>query len=593
MRNSRAIHSSVRATKFQLRSALVFASCTLALGACVSRDLAPLNPCTTASVGITVKPDAITDIDLLFVIDNSGSMETEQNAVRREIPRMVEVLTSGDTDGDGEPDFPPVQNLNVGVISTNAGGNIRNSTCTMDGGDDGILLSEVQLPGGGTQACSSTRFQNFQRAANNSAEVVANVQCLAALGTRGCGFEQPLEATLKALTPGSSSIQFGRTGGSDIGHADGANDGFLRTASNNERESLLAIIVVTDEDDCSVADPAVFNQSDITQLNLGCGQHGERAHDVQRYINGLLATRSDPDLLLFAAITGIPTDTNRELSGDAFYNAILGSESMQEREDETAVNASGQRIKRLVPSCFRISESGTESADPPRRIVQVAQGLENEGANVVLETICQDDYSGAVQNIVDRIASVLSGTCLPRPLVRDSEGLVSCSVVETLPTTGDITRCEQLPGRSYRGPSADGGEICVVEQLGAAGGQVPDGQGWFYDDFSDEIDVCGDARPHRVTYTAPPAPGTLVQLDCLQNIVAAPEGEASIGTGCAEDASICENMSLETRSLFPGINALACHPESNTCEAPCENDSQCAGGWVCMDDFCVNPTCGE
>ena len=38
-------------------------------------------------------------LDLLFVVDNSASMHQEQAALRREFPRLVEVLTTGDRDG--------------------------------------------------------------------------------------------------------------------------------------------------------------------------------------------------------------------------------------------------------------------------------------------------------------------------------------------------------------------------------------------------------------------------------------------------------------------------------------------------------------
>ena len=38
--------------------------------------------------------------DILFVIDNSGSMREEQAALVREIPKLIRILTSGDRDGD-------------------------------------------------------------------------------------------------------------------------------------------------------------------------------------------------------------------------------------------------------------------------------------------------------------------------------------------------------------------------------------------------------------------------------------------------------------------------------------------------------------
>ena len=69
------------------------------------------------------------------------------------------------------------------------------------------------------------------------------------LGTEGCGFEQQLESMLKALTPSDSSIRFEMN---TAGQGDRANAGFVRP------DSLLAIIVVTDEDDGSTIDPQLY-----------------------------------------------------------------------------------------------------------------------------------------------------------------------------------------------------------------------------------------------------------------------------------------------------------------------------------------------
>jgi hypothetical protein len=60
--------------------------------------------------------------------------------------------------------------------------------------------------------------------------------CSAQVGTGGCGFESPLEAARWALDPARK-----------------ANPGFLRP------DSLLALIFVTDEDDCSAKNPKLFD----------------------------------------------------------------------------------------------------------------------------------------------------------------------------------------------------------------------------------------------------------------------------------------------------------------------------------------------
>ncbi|MCZ7678022.1 MAG: hypothetical protein M5U28_04285 [Sandaracinaceae bacterium] len=89
-------------------------------------------------------------------------------------------------------------------------------------------------------------------------------------------------------------------------HGDVANDGFLRP------NSVLAIIPLTDEEDCSAHDPELFNSASPTysgDLNLRCYAYGATAlHPIDRYVEGLLQLREDERLLVFAPIAGIPVD---------------------------------------------------------------------------------------------------------------------------------------------------------------------------------------------------------------------------------------------------------------------------------------------
>jgi hypothetical protein len=92
-------------------------------------------------------------VDLLFVIDDSGSMLEEQSAVIPEVPNLVRVLTSGDLDGDGTQDFLPIEDLRVAVTSTNMGTSgfpsepAQHHCSTNDRfGQDGILTTDLPTP---------------------------------------------------------------------------------------------------------------------------------------------------------------------------------------------------------------------------------------------------------------------------------------------------------------------------------------------------------------------------------------------------------------------------------------------------------------
>jgi len=571
--------------------------CLVALVAgCQGRDLRPLNPCTISGVAEKVKVDNIENVDLLFMMDNSNSMSEEQVAIAREIPNLVRTLASGDVADpmtgmpDGEQDFPPVRSLHVGVVTSDMGtGGFLVPTCMDEAnfGDDGILRTQGNVAISGCMATYPS-FLEFRPAdGGDPVAFASDVECVAVMGTNGCGFEQQLEATLKALTPSTSSITFAM---GTVGHADGANAGFLRD------DSLLTIIMITDEDDCSAIDPEIFNPSSTRysgDLNLRCFQYPEAVYPVDRYIEGLLATRpNDPDLLVFAAITGIPEDINPDPDVPIDYAAILADDMMQEMVDPTMPT-------RLRPSCNR---PGTGVAFPPRRIVQVAQGLTAAGANAIVQTICQDSYANAIQAVINKIADVLGGTCLPRSLTRDANGLVNCDVVEVLPAEGSVTSCGAIPGRTFLRTEVDelgnSHEVCQVQQIatGSDGLPVDGSPGWFYETGSADVMMrCPPERQQRISFTQPPATGTLVRLECLQT-VGDNEGGVGIGSPCSADCSMA-NGRRDIMEFFP--MGLGCETLSNTCQPMCASDADCAGGYVCYDgdgdgqSFCVNPTCGQ
>ncbi|MEM6962439.1 MAG: hypothetical protein AAF550_11975, partial [Myxococcota bacterium] len=295
---------------------------------CTSRDLQPLSPCVVNGFVESVRGNQINEIDLLFVVDNSNSMEEEQISLSEQIPRLVEILLSGDQDEDGIQDFPPISSLHVGVISTDMGiGTVNEDVCNevdvLSGnpliGDDGYLNNrgseELKTP---CPATYPSRFLAYEQGMSQPIGEFANdVRCIADLGTDGCGFEQQLEATLKSLTPSDSTLQFNQNelGQNTVGNGgSGVNSGFLRPGS------LLAIIVVTDEDDCSASDLELFQEFSPTYTsdrNIRCTVYEAQAlRTVNRYVNGFLALRNDPELLVFATISGVDAAVLAETVGE-------------------------------------------------------------------------------------------------------------------------------------------------------------------------------------------------------------------------------------------------------------------------------------
>ena len=289
-------------------------------------------------------------VDLLFVIDNSNSMQEEQRALAERAGDLIARLAAGDADGDGELDFPPVTDLRVGVITPDLGaGNYGIFMCEELTGDDGILLAQHDIG-------------DYANAADFAAAVAATMEP----GTDGCGFEMPLEALHRALLEQPE------------------NAGFLRP------DSVLGVVVLTDEDDCSADDASIFDPTDfVTPLEGRCDIYRDRLWDTDQLAEIVTMDGRTPDQLVFTVIAGIPV----EALGTG-YDGILADPKMsrdfvaEEERDETLFYINGVR-----PSC----SSASGQALAPRRLVEAARkidGIEDadgRSPEVMLRSVCEPE----------------------------------------------------------------------------------------------------------------------------------------------------------------------------------------------------------
>lgn len=318
-------------------------------------------------------------LDVLLVVDNSNSMSEEQAALAEQLPRMARVFATGDLDGDGEQDFPALHSVRVGIVTTDMGsGGYTIMTCDSPiVGDDGVLqtLGNVDIAG-----CSETYPMFAEFSADDGADgiddFVEHVECVGRAGTGGCGFEHQLEASLIALTERAAPGQL--------------NAGFLRD------DSMVAVIVLSDEEDCSANNPEIFNPSrdDYGPMNVRCNFNPDEMHPVSRYVEGLASLREDPADVIFSLIAGVPADLVGDPE-DIDFDTILDDERMTYRVNPANPNE-------LLPSC----ESVSGTAYPPRRMVEVARDLDG-----VVGSICQGDFTPVVGSILDRVASRARGEC--------------------------------------------------------------------------------------------------------------------------------------------------------------------------------------
>ncbi len=321
-------------------------------------------------------------VDVLFVIDNSQSMEEEQESLAAEMPRLVEALVRPpDIDGDGVPDWNPIANLHMGVVTTDLGaGGAPIGSCERRRGDDAVLRN-VGNPRDFSCLRRFPRFLTYAGSADEEDRFVDDLACIIAVGDTGCGLEQPLEAALKALTPATSALRFE---GDTVGHGDGINAGFLRDGS------FLAIVIVSDEDDCSTHDTELFQPESERypeHPNLRCYLYEDEAlYPIDRFLDGIAALRRGPlDRLALAVIAGVPVDLVSD--EDPLYTRILDDPRMVytvDPDDDTS----------LVPSCD-VPDRGV--ANPPRRLVRAARAL---APNATVQSICQADLRPATGALV-------------------------------------------------------------------------------------------------------------------------------------------------------------------------------------------------
>ena len=203
----------------------------------IDAAIAPPPDAAIPLVDVPLRVNGRAPLDILFVVDDSGAMRQEQEALAVGFPAFLEPLA--DQEG-GLPD------LHIGIVSSNVGTGPDGGggpACEGDG-DDGVLQVLDSCP-----ALIGSRFiedvlvdpANGTRSFNYTGDLASQFACMVQLGIQGCAFEQHLEAMRRALANTTD------------------NAGFVRD------EATLAVIIVADEDDCSASDRTVFDptQDDI------------------------------------------------------------------------------------------------------------------------------------------------------------------------------------------------------------------------------------------------------------------------------------------------------------------------------------------
>lgn len=539
------------------------------LWSCAAPAEPPGNACAVWDVSQAAVGPVDNALDLLFVIDDSESMAPAQEELARSLPRMLDHLLSGErASGFGAQ---PFRDLHIGVVSTDMGtGSTSVEGCSASG-DDGVLSTRGNTTRAGCEATYPDFFQ-FAPADVDSASLAADLSCVVVMGTDGCDYEQPLEAMLKAVSPAGAVDQGGGPllfAEGSVGHGDGRNAGFHRP------DAILAVVLLTDEDDCSTRDPDLFDAASVRypepNLSLRCARSPDALHPVLRYAATFGDAWSLPDLPVFAAITGLPPD----LAEEDNYARILRDRRMFATPDPS-------RDGDLAPSCVSEDLLGF----PPLRIVALAEVLQSQRVDTVLASICEANFDATVDRIPDAIDE--RGLCIRNPQAR-IDGLVDCSIRETLPLTEEArgpSRCRDLAdeNRLLVDHTADEREVCLIGQVTGA----DDGPGWYYDDTP------SPRCTQRIVFTLGAEPrGSTFRFECRQ-LATVTDPTERFALPCLDDPNLCSDANDRyLLSVFP--RGLACEQYTNSCQPVCESTTECPPGWACYDAdddglaFCTNP----
>ena len=288
----------------RINLAAAVAVLTLAAG-CLRRDVAAGEPTTKISFDTVLPQPAIDKVDLLVMVDNSSSMADKQRILADAVPDLLRGLVQPKCvkkktriptgavadplkpDGEqcaagSEPAFTPITDMHIGVISSSLGGMGAKTCATTDpntnNDDQGHLLGRG-VDGTTIPEVGSLHFlawypdveQNQNKARHPDPPVPASTtikglgdsfqKLVVGVGQRGCGLEAQLESVYRFLVQPDpwTKIEVNTADNqASYGPADQVDGELLRQRAAFLRpDSLVAIVVLTDEDDSS-ADPLSF-----------------------------------------------------------------------------------------------------------------------------------------------------------------------------------------------------------------------------------------------------------------------------------------------------------------------------------------------
>jgi hypothetical protein len=386
----------------------------VALAGCPDRTISAV---TTSQNKVETKdiPTQRRGADILFLIDNSGSMKEEQDSLRANFGKMMQVLETLD---GGMPD------VHIGVATSDLGTSTEDGTsdgskfgCTTTG-DDGQLRTAPVITGRYI-ADDGHGNKNYTGTLDDAFSALADV------GIIGCGIEQHLHGMERALQ-------------------NPVNTGFVRT------DAYLGVVVIADEDDCSLAHQGLFASSSVADsVNFACTSDGVECDEPDMTTPGMRTNCHASDHARWVQSTdhfATFLKTQKADPRDVVVAGILGNPA------PLAITMKNN-VSVLAPSCTYAGPTGDQTAFPAVRTTDFLAQFESRTSS----TICGADLQQGMTQIGALLKGRFGDPCFEDQVVdvdpSTPELDPECSVSEVKRVSGGedveldlISACKQTAG---------------------------------------------------------------------------------------------------------------------------------------------------
>ncbi len=387
-------------------AAIVWAACGNGSGAAV--DARPPDNIETKTLPAAMNHD----LDVLFVVDNSGSMQEAQSSLIANFPQFISVIKSVE---GGLP------NLHIGVATTDMGTSNGGSAggCVGNGDNGGLKTGGLAFTGGvnyisdvADPATAGARITNYPTESLASA-----FSKTASVGVAGCGFEQPLAASFAALSSP-------------------ANAGFLRDSA------YLLIVYLSDEDDCSMKQGGSLLGTDPVLgplTSFRCTEFGVICDGVDdmRKVGARKGCKPRDNSAYETKVSDVVTAIKNKKGSRGDKLTIVASiaapsEPFAIGQDTTMTPA----IPSLDPACTYNGQAAMQSAAPAVRINALLSSFKHHSQN----SICQD-FATSLTNIGRQLKTTMGSGCFDANLLEPLE----CEVADVTDPTGANATTTAMP----------------------------------------------------------------------------------------------------------------------------------------------------